>query len=63
MLIRGWEYVRVATFDKFYKSKDYFWLRDVSQNINLIILRKPETVGVDEVLNPTMFGGFKCDKS
>lgn len=56
-------YVWLATFDKFYKSKDYFWLRDVSQNINLIILRKPETVGVDEVLNPTKFGEFKCDKS
>ena len=64
MLIRGGrEYVGVATPDKLFKSKDSFSLRDVRESSNVIILRKPESVGADEVLDPTKVGGLECDKN
>jgi hypothetical protein len=63
VLIRGWEYVGVATPDKLYGSKDSFSLKSMDQNNNVIILRKPASVGIDEVLDTTKFGGLECDKS
>lgn len=52
----------MATPDKLFKSKDSFSLRDVRESSNVIILRKPESVGADEVLDPTKVGGLECDK-
>ena len=65
LLIRGWEYVGLATPDKLYESKDPFSLTDTAKlgNSNVIILRKPASVGIDEVLDTTKFGGLECDKS
>merc|ERR1712238_174918 len=58
ILIRGWEYVGLATKYKIYGPKHDFFLQDVYSESPVIILQKPESVDLDDVLDITKFGGL-----
>ena len=61
LLIRGWEYGGLATSQKVYGPNENFIIMKDSLHSPVLILRKPETVGVDDVLDTTKFGGLTCD--
>lgn len=61
VLIRGWEYRGVVTSKMVHGPKDTFKLWDVANDSPILVLRKPESVGVHDVLDTSKFGGFSCD--
>ena len=61
LLIRGWEYMGLVTSKKVYGRNDVFNLMEDAPNSPVLILRKPQTVGVHELLDTSKFGGLSCD--
>jgi len=61
LLIRGWEYVGMATSNKMYGPEEAFMLSEVPKDSSVIILRKPESVHADDLLDSSKFGGLVCD--
>ena len=61
LLIRGWQYLGLATKTELYGAKDEFSIKEVAGGSPVMILRKPPTVDANAVLDTTKFGGLKCD--
>merc|ERR1712086_453191 len=61
ILIRGWEYSGMATSDTMYGPEEGFMLSEVPKDSSVIILRKPESVHADDLLDSSKFGGLVCD--
>jgi hypothetical protein len=63
VLTRGWEYGALATSKKMYGPNEAFVIDEVESVSPVLILRKPQSVGVDEVLDTAKFGGLMCDST
>ena len=61
LLVRGWEYVGLATSKKVFGRNEAFDISDVGGDSPVMILCKPQSVGANDVLDTTKFGGLKCD--
>eukprot|EP00581_Thalassiosira_minuscula_P028114 CAMPEP_0183751816 /NCGR_PEP_ID=MMETSP0739-20130205/1967_1 /TAXON_ID=385413 /ORGANISM="Thalassiosira miniscula, Strain CCMP1093" /LENGTH=175 /DNA_ID=CAMNT_0025988089 /DNA_START=9 /DNA_END=536 /DNA_ORIENTATION=- len=61
LLVRGWEYVGCVTSKKVYGPNDEFTFSEVSNDSPVLILRKPPSVEIDDVLDVTKFEGIGCD--
>lgn len=63
LLTRGWEYYGLATGDKVFGPDEAFMLSEVPNNGSIVVLRKPQSVGADDLLDLKKFQGLKCDSS
>lgn len=61
LLVRGWEYVGLATSKKVFRRNEPFVISDVGDDSPVLILCKPQSVGANDILDTTKFGGLKCD--
>jgi len=61
LLVRGWEYVGLATSEGYYNPYDTFLIDKVCNESPVLILRKPKTVGPNALLDTSKFGGLACD--
>merc|ERR1712176_1581148 len=61
LLIRGWEYVGLATSEGHYDSHERFSIDKVCNESPVLVLRKPKTVSPDAVLDTSRFGGLLCN--